>query len=50
MDITFTKKNIIETDLKNKFHLCAKKNEHLSSFEVAGINFGKELFFLQTLV
>ena len=44
MDNKFPGKDITETDLKNKFPLCAKKNSgHFSSFEVAGIKFGKEL-------
>ena len=44
MDNKFPGKDITETDLKNKFPLCAKKNSgHFSSFEIAGIKFGKEL-------
>jgi 3-deoxy-7-phosphoheptulonate synthase len=44
MDNKFPGKDITSTDLKNKFPLCAKKNsDHFSSFDVAGVKFGKEL-------
>ena len=37
----FPGKDISEDDLKEKFPLCAKKNQnHYSKFEVAGVEFG----------
>lgn len=44
MDNKFPGKDITESDLISKFPLCAKKNKnHFSSFDVAGVRFGKDL-------
>jgi len=44
MDNKFPGKDVTESDLISKFPLCAKKNKnHFSSFDVAGVKFGKDL-------
>ena len=44
MDNKFPGKDITDSDLLNKFPLCAKKHkEHFSSFDIAGVTFGKDL-------
>jgi len=44
MDNKFPGKDVTEFDLISKFPLCAKKNKnHFSSFDVAGVKFGKDL-------
>ena len=41
VDNKFPGKDITESDIKEKFPLCAKKNKnHYSKFEVAGVEFG----------
>ena len=43
MDNKFPGKDISNEDIKTKFPLCAKKHEnHKSSFEVSGVNFGSD--------
>ena len=44
VDNKFPGKDISESDIKEKFPLCAKKNQnHYSKFEVEGVEFGGEI-------